>query len=425
MLGLSHRTASIEERERLAIEGDSVASFAHTVLQDGGVDECVVLSTCNRVEVYWATSDESAHQRVETALIQAHSLEDGWWNRFGYRHAGSDAVAHLMRVTSSLDSLIIGEPQILGQVKQAYEHCRSGGATGQWLNRLFPHAFKAAKRVRTETGVAENAVSVSYAAVELAKKVFGRLNGKSVLVIGAGKMGGLTIKHLRQAGVEQVHLANRTFARATETAERIGATAHALDELQDLLGRVDIVISSTGSQDYIVKHDAVQAALAVRKYRPLFLIDIAVPRDIDPRCERLSNVYVFDVDDLERVVESNLASRRFEAQRAESIIRDEVTVFNAWAAEAEVVPTIRGLREKLQALRDAEVERMKRQNPELSPEAIEAAERMARSLINKVLHEPTISLRQASGAGSGAPLVAAVRNLFALSEDALSPSEET
>lgn len=417
LVGLSHKSAPLEERERIAVDASSAADAAQSLLELEGVEESVVVSTCNRVEIYVAGEAADLARRVGEHLCARSDINARWLEQYTYARGDRDAIKHLFRVTSSLDSLVLGEPQIVGQVKQAYAAAQDAGATGQWLNRLFTHAFKTAKRVRTETGVAENAVSVSFAAVELAKKVFGRLAGKSVLVIGAGKMGGLAVKHLRQAGVDRVHIANRSIERAREMATQLGGTAHTLGELPDLLSRVDIVISSTGAQSFVVPFDMAKDALTRRKYRPLFLIDIAVPRDIDPRCDGLTNVYLFTVDDLEKVVQANRAAREQEAMRAETIVDEETEAMLQWAAQAEVVPTIVGLRQKLNAIRDSEVERMKRQHPELSPEALEAAERLARAITNKVLHEPTISLREASGSPVQSTLVAAVRSLFALHDE--------
>lgn len=416
VVGLSHKTAPLEERERIAIDAHCALEASQELLQVPGVNEAVVVSTCNRVELYVAGAHADVAAILRDHLQRREGIDRGWLDRYTYAHDATDAVRHLFRVTSSLDSLVLGEPQIVGQVKQAYEEARRSGCTSTYLNRVFAHAFKAAKRVRTETGIAENAVSVSYAAVELAKKVFGRLENRSVAVIGAGKMGGLAVKHFRQAGADRVHIVNRTRERARDLAEKLGGSAHGMDELPQLLQSCDILLSSTGSQDYIITHDLARAALNKRKYRPLFLIDIAVPRDIDPRCDRLNNVYLFDVDDLEKVVEANRAARQSEATRAESIVVEETDSLMRWAAQAEVVPVIVGLREKLNALRDAELERMRRAHPDMPPEAIEAAERMARALVNKVLHEPTVTLREASGSAHQGHMVAAVRSLFGLAE---------
>jgi len=418
LVGASHRTAPVEERERIALAG-AEADAATELLAYPGVDEAVVLSTCNRVEVVAAGADlDAVRCSVRRWLTERGQFDDRWFDAHAYELDQQHAVSHLFRVASSLDSLVIGEPQILGQVKQAYTACAEAGGTGPVLNRLFHSAFHVAKRVRTETRIAENAVSVSYAAVELARKVFGRLTGKKVLVIGAGEMGALAVRHLRDAGADEVHVANRTRDRAVEIAAELGGIAHGLDELPTLLETVDIVISSTGSQRFVVKLDDVKAAVSRRRYRRLFLIDIAVPRDIDPRCDSLSNVYLFDVDDLEKVVAANLAARQSEATRAEEFITLEAREFEAWRARAKVVPTIVSLRQKLTRLKDAELEKLRRSNPDMDPAAIDAAARMAHSLINKVLHEPTIRLRESSQSSDARTLVHAVRALFDLTDDA-------
>lgn len=422
MLGASHHSAPIEERERMTVGDGGAAGSVQRLLGVRGVEEAVVVSTCNRVEIYLAGPDSGTLEDVVSYVGESCALSSSWFDRYTYRHADDTAAEHLFRVAASLDSLVIGEPQIVGQVKSAYEEARSVGGTGPTLNRSFHQAFHAAKRVRTETGIAENAVSISYAAVELAKKVFGNLRGKSVAVIGAGKMGGLALKHLEAAGCAGFHVVNRSVENAIEAAARVNGAGHGLDALPDLLSRVDIVISSTGSQHFIVKYDEAKRAVAARKYRPLFLIDIAVPRDVDPRCDTLQNVYLFTVDDLEKVVDANRRARLAEATRAEAIVRDEVRTLMEWMRQKEVVPTIVSLREKLTALKEAEIARMVADNPELPPEARVAAERMAHSLINKVLHEPTVSLRESTTTGHHNALVVAARSLFALG-DADGPRE--
>lgn len=417
MFGASHNSAPVEEREKLVIGEGGPGAAVRRLLGVPGVEEAVVISTCNRVELYVAGPEGDALDAAESYVIDACGLSPAWMGKYCYRHRHDHAVAHLFKVTSSLDSLVIGEPQIVGQVKSAYEEARTAGGTGPTLNRAFHQAFHAAKRVRTETGIAENAVSISYAAVELAKKVFGNLRGKSVGVIGAGKMGGLALKHLEAAGCTDFHVINRSRDRAIDAAGKVGGIGHGLDDLPRLLGEVDIMISSTGSQHFIVKYDDAKEAVGRRKYRPLFLIDIAVPRDVDPRCDTLQNVYLFTVDDLEKVVAANRKARMSEATRAEVIVHQEVRQLMDWMRQTEVVPTIVSLRQKLTSLKKAELERMLRDNPDLTPEARAAAERMAHSLINKVLHEPTVSLRAASNTGHHNALVVAARSLFALGED--------
>lgn len=417
MFGASHHSAPVEEREKLAVGEGGPQAAVRRLLGIPGVQEAVVISTCNRVELYVAGREGDALDAAERYVLDACGLSEQWLSKYCYRHEHDQAATHLFKVTSSLDSLIIGEPQIVGQVKSAYEEARTAGGTGPTLNRAFHQAFHAAKRVRTETGIAENAVSISYAAVELAKKVFGNLRGKSVGVIGAGKMGALAIKHLEAAGCTEFYVINRSRDRAIEAAARVGGSGHGLEDLPRLLGEVDIMISSTGSQHFIVKYADAKEAVGRRKYRPLFLIDIAVPRDVDPRCDTLQNVYLFTVDDLEKVVAANRKARMSEATRAEVIVHDEVRELMDWMRQTEVVPTIVSLRQKLTALKEAELARMLRDNPELTPEARAAAERMAHSLINKVLHEPTVSLRAASNTGHHNSLVVAARSLFALGED--------
>ncbi len=415
LIGTSHHVAPVEERERIAIpDGDEGAAVAELV-RSFGVPEAAVVNTCNRVELLLAGAE--SHTLVEAAhefLGRRFGLNASWLDRYTYRKRDTDAVHHIFRVASSLDSLIVGEPQILGQTRRALAVAGEVGTAGPLLNRAFHQAFRVAKRVRTETRIAENAVSVSYAAVELGRKVFGSLQGRRVLVIGAGKMGTLALKNLVAAGASEVLVANRTVARAAELAGRYGGTAHSLEELDELLARADIVISSTGSQHFVVRHDAVRGALARRKYRPLLLIDIAVPRDIDPRCDALSNVYVYDVDDLQKVVEANLAARRAEAQRAETIVRAEADTFEKRMAEANVVPTIVELRERMNAVRDAELARTLRVAGGAGPDVQALLERYGQALINKILHEPTVALRSAAGGPDEAHVAAAARRLFGL-----------
>jgi glutamyl-tRNA reductase len=417
LIGASHKSAPVEERERFSVPEGSEAELLHSALLWPGVTEAAVVSTCNRFEIVLCGDPEHlSHAVIGDHLARRAGVNQQWFERFAYSQYDSDAVRHIFRVTSSLDSLVIGEPQIMGQVKKAFAAAHSAGSTGPVLNRLFNQALHVGKRVRTETAIAEHAVSISYAAVELAKKVFQNLTKRSVLVVGAGKMAGLSIKHLKQAGIDRVYIMNRTKERAAELAHRLGGTPHGFDELDDLLGKVDIVISSTGSQHYVLKYESVKAALARRKYKPLFLIDIAVPRDIDPRCDSLNNVYLFDVDDLQQVVEANRANRRTEAVKAEEIVNRETDVMMGWMAAAEVVPTIVSLREKLNQLRIEELEKAKRALPDMSPEVEAAMDRLAHSLINKVLHEPTVTLKKSSENAQHGMLVAAVRSLFGLAE---------
>ncbi len=412
LLGASHRTAPVEERERVAVPEERIPELLQGVVQAAGADEAAIVSTCNRVEWLVATRDP---ERLRTHFKARFGVGDDWLQRHAYTHHGADALRHLFRVSSSLDSLVLGESQILGQVKEAFARSTGTGTAGPVLHRVFSQALKVAKRVRTETGIAEHAVSISFAAVELARKVFGKLDGKRVLVVGAGKMGGLAVRHLIQAGARQVDICNRSLDNARRLAQELHGTPHGLDALPQLLSEVDIVISSTGAQSFVIRYDQLREVVARRRFRPLFMIDIAVPRDIEPRCDQLQNVFLFDVDDLERVVDANLRTRQLEAAKAERIVEDEVASMQRWFAEHAVVPTIVELREKLTRIRDAEVEKLLRGGA-LTPEAREAVEKVTLQLVNKILHEPTVALRQASAGGSQAPLVNAVHALFALGD---------
>lgn len=417
LIGLSHKTAPIEAREQLAIDEFNIVETLRDLCERSVIDEAVIISTCNRVELVASGSDsDRVVHRVFEYLSSLAGVDREWFERYTYVHRGDAAVRHLFKVSSSLDSLVVGEPQIVGQVKNAYDHSRRAGFTGPLLNRAFHHAFHVSKRVRNETAVAQNAVSISYAAVELARKVFGHLEGKRVLVVGAGEMGTLAVRHLLQAGADSVDIANRSQPRAQRLADDLGGVPYGLESLPALMEEADIVITSTGSQRYLIDQPLLKPLIARRKYRPILLIDIAVPRDIDPRCESLQNVYLFDVDDLDKVVQSNMRQRHAEAQKAERIVDEEVSALNRWISTTEAVPTIVLLREKLNEVKEAELERLVRSNRTLSRETVEITERLCNSLINKILHDPTISLREATE-DDPAPLIRAVRSLFRLTDD--------
>ena len=414
-LSVSHHTAPVEAREQLAVPDADIASRLPQVLRAEGIDEVVLLSTCNRVE--WVASGADAArcaQALRAGVQDAWFVSSAWLDKYAQIRRDEDAIRHLFRVSSSLDSLIVGEAQILGQVKRAFEVSRSAGCAGAVLQRLFHHAFRTAKRVRSETRIAENAVSISFAAVELAKKVFGRLEGKQPLVIGAGKMGTLALRHLMQAGANAPLLVNRSHERAQAAAASLGGRALPWGELASALVQADIVISCTGSQHYVVTPEIMRAVVSKRRFRPLFLVDIAVPRDVDPACGDIEPCYVFDVDDLGRVVASNLEARKAEARRALSIVEDEVIAFRQWMETNHVVPTIVQLRTKIERIKEEELERCLRQHPELAPEHRDAMMRLAHTLVRKILHEPTVQLRASSSQDESMALVSAARELFNL-----------
>ena len=413
--GLSHRNAPVALREQLAVEEDKLRELLRDVQLTGAVGEALILSTCNRVEVY-GVAEVPGEARAVTfhRLCRYRGIDPGTVDPLLYTHLDREAVLHAFRVASSLDSMMIGEPQILGQVKDAFALAHACEAVGPILHRLFSQAFAVAKKVRTETEIARHAVSVSFAAVELAKKIFAELDGRAVLLIGAGKMGELAAKHLVDQGAFPVYVANRTWARAQELARALAATAVPFDEIPTALATVDIVITSTGAPEPIVRRDAVQRVLHGRRARPLFFIDIAVPRDVEAAVDTLQGVYRYDIDDLKQVVDANIRERVREAQRAETLVEREVAKFVTRARDAEVIPTIVSLRERLEAIRVAEVQKTLARLPGASAETREAVDALSTALVNKILHTPITKLRESSRAGAGRSWMELVHELFGL-----------
>ncbi len=415
LIGMNHKTAPLEIRERLAFScGDGVDPLRE-IMRKPQIMEALYLSTCNRVEVLAnALEVEAAVESVKSFILSQGNLARGEMERCLYVHCGSDAVRHLFRVASSLDSMVMGEPQILGQVKDAYRQCVEYKASGVILNKLLHHAFRVAKRVRTETAIAQNAVSVSFAAVELAKKILGHLQGRSVLLVGAGEMSELAARHLIQHGAERILVANRTYARAVELAEEFHGTPVDFEHLEEKLQEVDIVISSTGAAGYVIRKEMIQTALRRRKNRLLFLIDIAVPRDIDPAVGGIDNVYLYNIDDLQAVVDDNIRGRLKEAEKAERIIDEEVGRFSEWFNTLEVVPTIVSLREKVEGIMRDELGKALAGMQHLGEEERKNIEILASSIVNKILHDPITGLKEESQNGSALPFVAVMRRLFKL-----------
>lgn len=417
LLGMSHKTSPLAIRERFSLSCENPGHPLEEFRKLPSIRESLYLATCNRVEVLVRTPDErelEAEEDLKSLLAKRGGIARPELERCLYALTGSEAVRHLFRVASSLDSLVMGEAQILGQVKEAYREAVAHNATGILLNRILHHAFQVAKRVRTETGIAENAVSVGYAAVELAKKIFGRLNGKSILLVGAGEMSELAARHLLNQGISSVFVANRTYARALELAEAFQGKAVALEQLPEVLKTVDIVISSTGAPDYVLTRDMVAAALHRRKNRFLFLIDIAVPRDIDPAAGDIDNVYLYNIDHLQELVDENRNVRRQEAGKAEAIIEEEVRNHEAWMASLEVVPTIVQFREKIEGIMKGELEKSVSWRQALSEADQRHVEGLVASIVNKILHEPTACLHEESRKRNAPAYVAALRRLFKL-----------
>lgn len=414
VVGLSHHTAPVGLRERLAFNTEHLGDEVRTLLQTGPLGEGVLVSTCNRVEVYASSPDP-----VEAAAVirrhLAHRAAPEDLSPYLYERWGREAVHHAFRVASSLDSMVVGEPQILGQVKQAYEAATSAGTVGPLLNRCFTHAFGVAKRVRSETGIAGGSVSVSSIACDLARKIFGDLNGRRVLLVGAGKMGEAAAKHLRKLGA-RLFVVNRSPERAQELATACNGQPRDYSELPSELISADVVITSTGSPRFIMVEDMVGSAMRARRRRPLFLIDIAVPRDVDPRVGEMDNVFLYDLDDLQKVAEENLAARRREARAAETIVEAEVTQFEQWRRSLEVKPTIVALRERFRRVIRHELERTMPRLGKLEASERRSLERMCDAMVNKLLHPPTSQLRHGGDETDTTLLVDAVRRLFELHE---------
>jgi glutamyl-tRNA reductase len=403
LVGISHHQAPIELRERAALDRLRSTELAATLA--GAHSEAVCLSTCNRTELYLADeSPDAAEEKAEAALL---ALEPELGPAL-YRLRDEDAALHLFRVAAGLDSMIPGEGEILGQVRSAYE----AGATGTLLDRMFRQALQAGRKARSETAIGESPASISSAAAALAEQVFGELAGRNVLVAGAGEVGELAIKNLVSRGATIAFVANRTLERARELTQRFGGEPLPLDEVQDRLVDTDVVLSSTSAPGWILTRDQVETTFAARKGRPLFLIDLAVPRDLEPAIHELDGCYLYDIDDLEAVVEDTLAGRRREAERAEAIVAGEADKFRAWQASLDVVPAITSLRARAEQIRDAELQRAKLNDAERR-----AAESVTAAVLNKLLHLPTIRMKQAAAAADGVIYADAVRHLFGLEDE--------
>jgi glutamyl-tRNA reductase len=418
VVGLSHKTAPVEIREKVAFAPTAMAEPLRQMLALPAISEAVIVSTCNRVELY-AVSRNSAAAELELKqfLADFHHLQLGDLEEHLYTYAGQDAIRHLMRVSASLDSMVIGEPQILGQIKTAYGYASEHKSSGLILNRFLHKAFSVAKRVRTETEIASSAVSVAFAAVELARKIFDTLEGKVVMLIGAGEMCELAARHFMNNGTSKVLVTNRTFARAEKLAEDFSGTAVSFDNFREQLHRVDIVLSSTGAPDYVLSAEKMKEVIKERRHKPMFLIDIAVPRDIDPRVNKIDGVYLYDVDDLQGVVQANLKGRKKEAAKAEKIIEEEIIQFQRWLSTLEVKPTIVALRQQLEAIRQAELQKTLASLSGLNDKERKAVEAMASAIVNKILHQPTNVLKKSQDGSDGEQYIDAVRTLFALPEN--------
>lgn len=425
-IGMNHETAPVSLRERLSLEAGS-GSAAQAVLREcSAVKEVLFISTCNRVEaVVVAENPGRAEEALLSVMAAAGGVSSDELSGSIYRLLNEDAVKHIFMVASSLDSMIVGEPQILGQIKQAYTCAVTGKTSGVVLNRLMHRAFHVAKRVRTETGVCEAAVSVGYAAVEMAKKIFNTLEGKKVLLVGAGEMAELAARHLMGQGAGSLVVANRTFERARQVACCFNAVAVELNEIDYQLLDADIMITSTGSPGHILTYDQVKSSLRKRRNRPLFIIDIAVPRDVDPKINRLDNVYVYDIDDLKGIITLNVAQRRQEGLKAERIVVEEVAKFKKWLETLHVVPTIAALRKKAASLVASELKRSRTSLNDLSPEQFSAVQTLVNSVAEKIINDPILFLKNKAESATRDRYLDVARRLFRLDNDMISGTHQT
>ncbi len=416
VLGLSHKSAPVGVREKVSFAGEKLASGLAEIRRCPSIAEVLIVSTCNRVETYAVSSEggETAREELSAFFSSFHGVPREALDPHLYFLGGADAVRHVFRVASSLDSMMVGEPQILGQVKDAYACAARVGATGNTVNRLLQQAFSVAKRVRTETRVASSAVSISFAAVELARKIFGDLSGKSVMLIGAGEMAELAARHLLTNGVGRIMVANRTYERAQALAASFDGEAVRWEELAQQLEAADIVISSTGAPHVIIDRPMMEDVIHRRRNRPMFLIDIAVPRDIAGDVNDIENVYSYDIDDLQTVVDANLKTRQEEAARAEGIVREEVEEFLAYLRSRDAFPTIVRLREWMEGIRRAELDKGLRKLEKLDPGDRARVEALTEAIVNKILHRPITQLKRAHRSREEMRLAEAVRRIFDL-----------
>lgn len=417
-VGINHETAPVEMRECLAREAENPLKAIRTMRDLNCIKEGFFLSTCNRVEALCITEElEAARDSVISLMADLGGLDKKGVTEVLYTFEDMEAVNHVFRVASSLDSMVLGEPQILGQIKEAYFQATREKISGVILNRLMHRAFHVAKRVRTETGISDAAVSISYAAVELAKKIFYELTDRKVLLIGAGEMAELAAKHLIKQGIGTVRVANRTFHRAVELAAVFKGEPVSLEELGTQILEVDIVIASTASPGYVIEYDQVKAILKKRRNRPIFFIDIAVPRDIDPKINSLGNAYVYDIDDLKGVIEINKAQRQQEAVKAERIVQEEVLKFEKWLKTLAVVPTIVSLKQKVEAIREAEVKRSLSALNGLTADQKKAVETLSVSIAEKIINDPILVLKKKAERSTRDAYLDTMRTLFKLDQE--------
>jgi glutamyl-tRNA reductase len=416
-VGLSHRTAPVEVRESADFARAGLETALRALAARGLGPEGVVLSTCNRAEVYLVADSEHAAEPIGQFFSDYHRIERSTLSRHLYCHRGVEAARHLFRVAAGLDSLVVGEPQILGQVKAAYAAAQQQQATGAVTHRLFHAALTTGKRVRSETGVGDGAVSVSYAAIGLARKILGNLEGLNVLILGAGEMAKLTGVHLSTHGVRPVTIVSRTLPAAEVLAKQLGGRAAPWADLEAALADADILVTATGAAETVLSRTRIAEVMRLRRHRSLFIIDIAVPRDVEPDAGKLEQVFLYNIDDLQGIVRENLTRRSTELARAEAIVTEEVARFASWLQSREILPTVVALRQRFEAIRLAELERLAPKLSGLTPEARARLEDVTRLIVEKLLLEPTQQLKSVSDDSLVVSYADALNRLFNLTDE--------
>tara|TARA_B100000686_G_scaffold298423_1_gene331423 strand:+ start:637 stop:1914 length:1278 start_codon:yes stop_codon:yes gene_type:complete len=417
LVGVNHKTTPVEIREKLAFSQVQLEASLERLVSSPEIAENIILSTCNRVEIYARVENtDRGIQLLQDFICDYHGISRGSLDQYFYSYCDNQAVEHLFRVSSSLDSMVLGEAQILGQVKDAYSAARAFSSTGMILNQLFEKAFNVAKKVREETGISERGVSISSAAVELAKKIFEDLENHSVMLVGTGEMAELAAKHLISYGVKTVYVASRTYERAAALAQSLNGCALDFESFKEEMHRADIIITSTAAPNFIIRKEMMEAAIQKRKNKPIFLIDIAVPRDIAPEVNDLENVYLYDIDDLQNVVNANMEERQKEAENAMGIIKQEVTKFNNWFSTLDAIPTIVEMRNRAEEMRVLEVDKTLKNMDHLTSDDKDTIHQLTQSLVNKILHKPTINLKKKTQSQDGHIYLKAIRHLFHLDE---------
>jgi glutamyl-tRNA reductase len=396
LLGMNHLSAPVDVRERVAFPPEDLPGAVDRLLRTEAVDEGLILSTCNRTEILIHARAGEAAPRLRSFLIGERRIQEEELVRHCYLHADRDAVRHVFRVAASLDSMVLGEAQILGQVKEAYLTAQQAGSLKRVLGSLMQRSFSVAKRIRTETGIARFPVSIAHAAADLARKIFGDLSDNALLIVGAGKMARLAVQHLTRDGVRSVVVVNRSYQRASELAQEFGGRAAPMDRLFEEMEQADVVVASTAAPHPVVRYEDAQRLGHVRRGRPLFFIDIAVPRDVEPRVNEIDNVYVYDIDDLQAVVRRNREERRAEAQLAESIVDTEAEAYVAWLRTLDMAPMIVDLRRRMHEMGAQELRRFQGRLSGLAPEQRQTIEELTVALVNKFLHRPIRALKQAA-----------------------------